>query len=280
MRLHAYVMAADPAYLAASVRSYYPVVDRIVVSYDRNGLSWAGHEIPVETCLSILREVDVDGKCVLSPGTFTRTDLHPLDADTAQRQAALDEASDGADWVLQLDTDEVIPDLDAFLRTIESADAAGANGLEYPARWLYTRVAPGRFLEMSGPFGGPASGYPGPLAIRAGARLTQARQSDSALYRVDVRAWNTDPFHPRDAIVHEVVSADEAVIHYSWVRTEPTMRRKLGWSGHAPDTNGSREYRRWAWRTRHPVLTVLSSPFRPAGARYRISSLPDPEGIY
>ena len=35
MRLHAYVLAADPAFLAQSVQSYYDVVDRIVV---REGL--------------------------------------------------------------------------------------------------------------------------------------------------------------------------------------------------------------------------------------------------
>lgn len=280
MRLHAYVMAADPAFLAASVLSYYGVVDRIVVSYDEDGRSWAGHEIPVDLCRSILRELDADGRCVFSPGRFVRPDLHPMEAETAQRQAALDEASSGADWVLQLDTDEVIPDVDAFVGTIASAEAAGAGGLEYPARWLYSRTAAGRFLERSGRFGGITASYPGALAVRAGARLTRARQPASPLFRVDVRPWNTDPSHPRDALVHRVVDPGQAVLHYSWVRTADTMRRKLGWSGHAPDTDGAREYRRWEWRKRHPIATAAISPLRGAGERFRISALPDPEGIY
>lgn len=280
MRLHAYVMAADPAYLAASVLSYYGAVDRIIVSYDENGLSWAGHEIPVDDCLAIIRSIDTDGKCVLSPGSFTRTDLLPLDADTAQRQVALDEASQEADWVLQFDTDEVIPDLDVFLRSIDTAEDAGAAGLDFPSRWLYSRIGPGRFLERSGRFGGIITGYPGPLAVRAGTRLTLARQTDAPLFRVDVRPWNRDPFHPRDAIVHEVVDPEQAVIHYSWVRTDATMARKLDWSGHAPETDGRHEYSKWSWRTRHPVATAMSSPFHRVGERFRISTMPDPEGVY
>ncbi|WP_258934106.1 hypothetical protein [Nesterenkonia pannonica] len=77
MRLTAYVLAADPNYLASSVRAYYPFVERIIVSYDRSSTSWTGTALPVQECLDILSALDSEGKCVLTPGDFARLDHDP-----------------------------------------------------------------------------------------------------------------------------------------------------------------------------------------------------------
>src|SRR4051794_39995802 len=51
MRLTGYLLAADPAWIELSVTSYYPLVSRIIVSYDERGLGWTGIDIPVQECL-------------------------------------------------------------------------------------------------------------------------------------------------------------------------------------------------------------------------------------
>lgn len=275
MRLNAYLLAADPAYLAASVRAYYPHVERIVVSYDSSATSWTGTPIPVDECLATVRAVDTEGKCVMAPGTFARLDHDPLDNDTHQRQVALDQASEAADWVLQLDTDEVIAAPTTFLGALRAADAAAAAGLEYPARWLYSRVGPGRFLESATRLGRPAASFPGPVAVRAGARLTVSRQADVPLYRVDVRPWNTDPHHHPDAVVQQVVPLEDAIVHFSWVRSDEWMRRKFGWSGHSEQYTEPGVYRRWAWRSAHPRATVATNLLR-RSEWFRLASLADP----
>ncbi|QJW35985.1 hypothetical protein [Cellulosimicrobium protaetiae] len=277
MRLTAYVLLADPSFLAASLRAYYDHVDRIVLSYDETSTSWTGTPIPVDECLAIAKEVDRDGKCVHAPGRFARLDEHPLDNDTFQRQVALDEASEGADWVLQLDTDEVMLSPAAFLASLERAEAAGASGLDYPARWLYSRVAPGRYLEASSRFGRPVASYPGPLAVRAGTTLTHARQTDAPLYRVDLRPWNTDPSHRHDEIVHEVVDPGDAVLHFSWVRTPEAMRKKFGWSGHTAHYSRPDVYESWVARSRNPRRAVLTSPLRRRDW-FRLVTVPEPPG--
>ena len=274
MRLHAYVLAADPAFLAQSVQSYYDVVDRIVVSYDAEGLSWTGTPIPVEQCLEILRAIDTEDKCVFVPGAFARLDHEPLENDTYQRQTALDLASEGADWVLQLDTDEVLPSSAPLVSAIRSAEASGHGGVDYPARWLYARVGPGTYLEASTRSGRPAASFPGPLAVRSGTTLRHCRQADVPLFRVVLRPWNTDPFHPRTATVHEVVGHEDAVIHYSWVRSDETMRRKFGWSGHTAVYSRPDVYDAWVRRARHPRLTALTSPLR-SRDWYRVTHAPD-----
>ncbi|HEV6954734.1 hypothetical protein GJV82_15625 [Cellulosimicrobium sp. BIT-GX5] len=277
MRLAAYVLLADPSFLAASLRAYYDRVDRIVLSYDETSTSWTGTPLPVDECLAIVKELDTDDKCVHAPGRFARLDEHPLDNDTFQRQTALDEASRDADWVLQLDTDEVMLSPDAFVGSLGRAEAAGASGLDFPSRWLYSRVAPGRYLEASSRLGRPAASYPGPLAVRAGTRLVHARQADVPLYRVDLGPWNTDPARPRDAIVHEVVDPGAAVLHFSWVRRPEAMRQKFGWSGHTAHYSRPGVYESWVERTRHPRRTALTSPFRRRDW-FRLVTVPEPPG--
>lgn len=107
-RVNAYILAADPSFLHSSLSAYYDRVDRIIVSYDRSARSWTGTALPVEQCLRIIDAIDVDGKCVRAPGDFARLDENALDNDTYQRQVATDQASEGARWVVQLDTDEVM----------------------------------------------------------------------------------------------------------------------------------------------------------------------------
>jgi hypothetical protein len=277
VRLHAYVLAADPAFLAHSVRSYYDAVERIVVSYDEDALSWTGTPLPVEHCLEVLDELDVAGKCVLVPGRYARLDHAPLDNDTFQRQEALEAASDGADWVLQLDTDEVLPSPGRLVASVDRAQDTGCEAVDYPARWLYARAGSGRFLEASTRFGRPAASFPGPLAVRAGTALVHCRQVAAPTYRVDLRPWNTDPFRSRDAVVHEVVPREDAVLHYSWVRTDETMRRKFGWSGHTAVYSRPAVYERWVRRAHRPVLTAVTSPLRRQDW-YRLAHAPELAG--
>ena len=120
--------------------------------------------------------------------------------------------------------------------------------------------------------------YPGALAVRAGTTLRHCRQADTPLFRVDVRPWNTDPYHPRDAIVHEVVPESHAVVHFSWVRSDEAMRVKFGWSGHAAEYTKPAVYARWRWRSDHPRATVLSSALRRTD-RFRLSPISDPPAV-
>ncbi|GAA4720083.1 hypothetical protein GCM10023216_06110 [Isoptericola chiayiensis] len=285
MRANAYVLAADPHFLAASIRSYYDRVERIIVSYDRSSTSWTGTRLPVDQCLTIIKSVDVDGKCVLAPGDFWQPGEEPIANDTYQRQVALDQAGEGVDWVLQLDTDEVMVSPDTFFRMVERAEAVGADALEYPARWLYARVGDvpggGRYLEASTRFWRPAASFPGPLAIRPGVTLDCARQASTAVsYRVDIRPWHTDRVQGYQRLVHDVVGVDDAVVHYSWVRPDDQMRRKFGWSGHAATYSRPAVYQRWVERAQRPWRAVMATPFRRHPAWLRLVTIrPEAEDV-
>ena len=275
MRLNAYVLAGDPAWIEQSVASYYPLVDRIIVSFDRNHRSWSGQPLSVAESLARLEAVDPDGKVVLLPGDHADLSRPTLDTETEQRQFALDAASDGADWVIQLDSDEIIPSPGVFLRFVGVAESHGAASLDFPSRWFYARSPSGVFLEACGRWWTSLATYPGPLAVHAGTRLTHARQaSTTPLYRVDVAPWNTDPAHPRMAPVHATIRPHDAVIHLSWVRTPEQMAEKRVVSGYAASQDWDVAISRWSWRSRHPLLTTLATPFaQDPTQRFRRASL-------
>jgi hypothetical protein len=281
LRVAAYVLAADPAWLSAGVRSYYGLVSRIFVSYDADGRSWTGQQLPIERCLDIIRELDTDGKVTLLPGRFWRPAERPLDNDTYQRQVCIDAASEIADWIIQLDADEILLDPATFARELVAADADGRDGLEYPARCLYASLARGRYLEESRRFGGIAATYPGPVAVRAGSRLRVARQGPSSLRRVDFRKRNTDPSHPRSSPVDAVIAPAQGMIHFSWVRSEEELRAKGRSSGHAHDFDWDKAIDSWLWHQRHPYLTALTTPLRrrPPSRWLRISRIELPDGL-
>jgi hypothetical protein len=262
MRVSAYVMLGDPAYMAASVASYYDFVDRIVVSYDQGSRSWSGEPLPVEECFAELTHVDRDRKISHLRGPFSHPDASPLECDTRQRQASLDEASIGADWVLQLDTDEVVPNLDSFRKMLSRAHAADAAGLDFPSRWLYARVRQGVYLEACSRWWRTAAGYPGPLAVRSGTQLKVARQCVGPLFRVDFRSRNSDPWHPRDAPVHATVPLADGVLHFAWVRSDEAMARKARISSHRDDLDWDKRLRRWRARQRRPIWASVFTPLR------------------
>lgn len=279
LRINAYVLVADPSYLRESIRAYYPYVDRIVLSYDRSATSWTGTPLPIRQCLLIISKLDVDGKCAHEPGDYARLAHSPMDNETFQRQAALDSASRDADWVLQLDTDEVMLDPATFFAQLRGADAFGAGGLDYPSRYLYARSRRGWYLEASRRWWRRASSYPGPVAVRAGTRLKHARQADVSLFRVETGARNTDPWRPADSAVHASVAPSKAILHFSWVRDVRVMRRKFGWSGHSGDLTPPIVLKRWLWRSRHPFLTTLMTPLRRANdGHYRLTRVAEPPG--
>lgn len=253
MRIAAYVMAGDPAWAAQSIASYYDLVDRIVVSYDIDGLSWAGFPMDVDGTIARMLEVDSASKIELLPGAWHDPDAFTLDMETRQRQAAIDHVSEGVDWVLQLDSDEIALAPARLANSIVEADRAGAGALHYPLRHVYQRTLAGKLLEQSRRWGGVRAGYPGPVAVRSGTRLTHCRQvNDVEHFRIDFEATNTDPAHPHDAPVHGVVSTDEAIMHMSWVRTQEQMEGKAKTSGHAEGRDWDKALRRWRWSAVHP----------------------------
>jgi hypothetical protein len=276
MAINAYVLAAEPSWIEASIRSYYAIVDTIVVSYDRSGRGWTGAPIPIAECLDRLRSVDVDRKMRFCPGDYARPGHPPLVNDTYQRQCAHEEASRGADWVIAIDTDEVLPDAREFARRLREEVPGQYMAVEWPMRTFFRQSRMGFFLEVCTFLRRQLSEYPGPVASRPGVTHTTARQiQEKPIWRYDVRWASYDPLG-RQFQVQGIIRKHEAIWHLSWARSVEDIELKLRSWGHNPDFD-TRRYldrvwrpapRRWPWMHHfHPIWPRHWPALRPVRLR-------------
>jgi len=276
MRLKAYILAADPAWIEDGVLSYYDAVEEIVVSYDGNHRGWTGVPINVEECLRRLKAIDRDGKMRFCPGDFVCPEIPPLVGETRQRQAAIAAAGD-ADWILQLDTDELLPNPARLVELLEQAGRQGIPAVEWPMRVFFQRLPDGRFLEVCRRTGGGHYEYPGPIAIRPGTTLAMARHTGGPFLRAVVQGDTQSlqvsrPTEPGEQRL-EFCAEDEAIVHFSWVRTPAEIRCKIASWGHADGWRSWRFYHLywksaphlWRWFSDfHPFSRGLWPALRPA----------------
>lgn len=279
MKIHAYVLAADPTWLRPSLLAYYDHVDKIVVSYDERSLGWTGAPIQVDQCLQELRALDVESKIVYVPGEFgpeANSPGDPLARETQQRNVALAEAGPGAEWVLQIDTDEVLRDWQPFLNALKLAEQLGLSSVEWPMRVLYRRLRDGRFLEVV-KSGHTHFEYPGPVAVRPEVVLSNCRRSAEPFLRPLVVGDRVSLQAQRPAELGEhrveMVSEQDAIWHNSWARPPASVRAKIASWGHNQGWRSWRYYyRTWLpspllWRGMrdfHPMYPSLWPALHPA----------------
>ena len=284
MRVNAYILAADPAWIEASVGSYYHVVNTIVVSFDRSGRGWTAAPIRVNECLDRLRSIDRDGKMRFEPGDHAREGCSPMENDTDQRRRALGLAGEGADWVLAVNTDEILPDARSLVRRLAGEVPEDCEAVEWPMRPFFRQLGPGRFLEVCSRWRRrPISEYPGCVAVRAGTPLAISRHADARRWRFDVRPVGYDAVERQPYEVHGVIPPAEAILHLSWARSEADLLAKLASWSHNRDFDGLAYFervwkpspRRW-WRTYdfHPVWPRRWPALRPT----RLAIVGGPEG--
>jgi hypothetical protein len=236
-RIGAYVLASDPTWLRSSVARYYHLLDVLVVSASATSTGWTGRPIAVSDCTAVIEDLDQRKIATVVRGNF-QSPKNPMDADTRQRQHAIDavNALDGdLDWVLQIDTDEVVPSTDKLLHLLELADERGADAVEWPMRVFYRRLPGGRYLQVVNADGSDHFEYPGPIAIRARARVTEARQTAERFLRPLVEGDHqslqiTRPAGPQE-IRETCLTGSDAILHNSWARPRSDVWRKVSsWS--------------------------------------------------
>lgn len=262
MRINAYILAADPAWVEASVLSYYHLVNRIIVSYDEDGKGWTGVPIDIRQSLQRIRAIDTEKKMVYRAGHYARPEFFgdPLRNDTFQRQAALNDASDGADWVLQFDTDEVVAEPAILAESVRAASGAGADAVHMPFRWIYLRTPSGTFVEACRRFWRADAVFHGPIAVRAGTQLDYSRRIKGTHYHVDYHRRSLSPT-TRGQLSDRIIRPSQAIYHLSWVREEEWLRRKFASWSHAHDRDWHPEVRRWLSARKAAARAVVTSQF-------------------
>lgn len=272
--LGAYILPGDPVWLRSSVARYYDHLDDLVVLVPEEGLGWTGKPIPVAECLSVIDEIDVRGIARRVNGRWIDP-VRPMAADTAQRQAGVDALTE-VDWVLQVDNDEILPDIGRLIDVAKAASSA-IVGIEWPMRVIFRALSDGRGLMVASESGGPVFEYPGSVLVRSGVRLADARRPGAGLIQRLVVDGDAESFQVRqrqgeDEVRTQGLPAGAAILHNSWGRSPRDIWRKTQTWGHAAGLRGAFYYlTRWLpapllWRQQrdlHPFADGLWPRIRP-----------------
>jgi hypothetical protein len=263
MKINAYVCLGDPAWIEPSIASYYEYVDKIIASYDVNGVSWSGTKLPVDECIRRLSAIDKDSKVVFLPGNFAQPEDidSPVDRETHQRQVSLDIASEDADWVLQLDTDEVLQSWECLFGEIERAENFGCSAVYFPAIYIYQVLSSWLALEQCRRFGKRQCGYPGPIAVRSKTMLYYTRRANVRTLHVRCKGTYDTVIELEVASEVSYVSINDALIHFTRARTPDSLVRKFDSWGHSLDRNWTPTKIFWSRVHRWPYLFVVLSHF-------------------
>ncbi|MCW2528984.1 MAG: hypothetical protein JWM76_3844, partial [Pseudonocardiales bacterium] len=220
MRIGAYVLAADPTWLRSSLARYYDHLDVLVISVASDNRGWTGSPIEADRCLQIIEQFD--SRCIarIDSGRWVDRE-NPMRADTAQRNSAIAALGDDVDWVLQIDSDEVLPSFAALERILREADRRGIHAVEWPMRVLYRRLRHGKYLQVVRATGGqPHFEYPGPIAVRARTELIDARRVAGTFVRPviagDVSSLQVSEGEADGEVRLPGLLLEEAILHNSW----------------------------------------------------------------
>jgi hypothetical protein len=261
MKFNAYILASDPNWIEESVQSYYSAIEKLYVSYDVDGMSWSRTDVSerILEARTRLKKIDTQNKIVEVSGAYSRFE-NPQICELNQRRDALNAASEGVDWVFQIDTDEIVPNIRKII-SILSGLPQNIKAVYWPMRSFYNVTKDGRFLEVCNRFGGSHAEYPGAIALRAGTILDDMRHvynSDEHIYipllKWPPRAW-------KGASWHHYVTARNAILHISWVRSPEALKSKINAWGHSDQIDVVEAYDNWAnasenWRSMrnfHPM---------------------------
>lgn len=233
----AMVVQNDAETVERAVSAFYPEVEAVIVTSDlRRG--WTGSKIQPDDTLARVRALDVSNKVWIVEGDFAQSS-DPMTNETAQRQFAADvlvAKRPDIDWVVQLDADEVFLDFRTFKTYLGQLP-----GITRLVQWwlipIFKELCDGKFLVVTDLNSKPMLESFN-LAHRPGATLSLARRPQTPRISLGGRIrWIHTP--------NSELTRDNAVLHFSWAKSERRVREKIQTFAHAYDFDTELFLRLW-----------------------------------
>jgi hypothetical protein len=99
------LISYDASYLPASIKSYYPYVDEIILGLDQDRISWSGNAFTFDEAAlwTALKAIDKDNKISIIEDNFHQSEV-AIENDNYERNFLKNECSH--DWIFSFDADE------------------------------------------------------------------------------------------------------------------------------------------------------------------------------
>ncbi len=202
----------DWLYALDAIESYYAIADEIILGIDKESLTWAGNKVVIPPeFFACIEGLDKDKKIKIISDYFC-TELNPMDNDIRERTILANSCKEG-NWVVQIDSDEVIQNQEEFRDQILSAP----KDCQVRMTWktLFKRLPEGD------------------LYISPHTETTTVASMDRHSF-VSARVTNQKAFTIKGFLLHN-----------SWGRTELELYTKLTNWGHAFDFPVNQYFEFW-----------------------------------
>lgn len=179
----AYVLASDAEELARTLPRYYDHINSLIVSFDANNLSWSGKKLDVIESLKVIQNIDLKNKAIYFSGNYSSTERARGENELLQRQDALYETSKYCKWVLQIDSDEFVPDVKKIFDLIAIAERLECSGIEWPMKVIFRQTRRYSYQIINKDDSLHVE-YPGPIMVKANSNLILSRQISKKSLRI------------------------------------------------------------------------------------------------
>ena len=231
------LLAYDTAFMVDSIKRYIDNIDELVVGLDENRQTWTGSTYELEPTI-VERLKAISPKVRLLEDIFYMPGLGPMDNDTRERNVLSTELHD-FDYIISIDSDELLlneADLFDWLRRQKTQDVCILGS------WInvYKELDDAYLVIGDGTKGGIELGDV-PIITDRSERFVNAR-------------WTKQNY----------VMSPAVLLHFSWARSEPELRKKLSNWSHSDDFTTKHHLDLWlnvnqknygsaAYRNFHPV---------------------------
>jgi len=206
------LLAFDYRYAFNAIRSYYDIADEIILGLDADRISWTGHPFYIDLVQiqAFMQQLDRSGKMRIIEGDFHSLEK-PMANETNERNELSRHCAPG-NWVVQIDSDEVLRNAAEFKHWLLATNPPGAVS----AAWISV------FKQFGDQALVISTSEITPVATRLRGQYVNAR-------------WTKEPS----------TTSPLQLLHHSWGRTPDEIKQKLQNWGHARDLDIDAFYKMW-----------------------------------
>ena len=217
------LISYDAEYLPASIQTYYPYVDEIVLGLDKDRISWSNNKFSFDEdkLWKQLEKIDVDDKIHIIEENFHKSAV-PIENDNAERNFLKEHCTH--DWILSIDADEEL-----------------VNSKEFFNRWLPI-VAPYRHkVDIQMTWFLPFKEFENDYLVIA--------NPDHRWFKGDTQGVMTTKSstytYCRWTNQKRVIMSPLASVHWSFCRSEENLAVKLNNFGHSEKSKNDPFFNNW-----------------------------------
>ena len=218
------LVSYDAEYLPASISSYYPYVDEIILGLDKDRISWSGNKFTFDEgkLWKELKAIDTENKISLIEDNFHQSKV-AIENDNYERNFLKNHCTH--DWIFSIDADEELIDAKKFFYNWCPLVAPYRKQIDISFTWfLPFKEFENEYLVIANPdnrwFKGDTQGF----ATTKDKTFTYCRWTENK----------------------RVIHSPLAVLHWSFCRTAQNLETKLQNFGHSDKTAGDPFYHNWS----------------------------------